>query len=176
MRSCGSRRGGILAGLLITGVVILCIVVASGLFVAHSVKVRSAENGDGKDVSIDTPVGHLEVRAHEKSVWAADIPVYPGARVEKNDGGNATVEWTSNTGKNDKGFSVTASEMTTPDPVSKVVEFYKAQLPTWLIVKENDGEVRLELKEGGYKRFVAIHGKNDGTHIGVASVGEPASN
>ena len=176
MRSCGSRRGGILAGFLIAGVVIICIVIASGLFVARSVKVSSAENGDGKDVSIDTPAGHLEVRAHEKSTWAADVPVYPGARARKDDGGNATVEWTSNTGRNDKGFSVSAAEMTTPDPADKVVEFYKSQLPTWVIVHENDGEVRLELKEGGYKRFVAIHGKADGTHIGVASVGEPASN
>jgi hypothetical protein len=180
MRSCGSRRGGILAGFLIAGVVILCIVIASGLFVARSVHIRSAENGDGNDVSIDTPAGHLEVRAHEKSGWAADIPVYPGAKAKKDEGGNATVEWTSNSGKSDKGFSVTASEMITPDPVSKVVDFYKSQLPTWVvtwvIAGEGDGDVRLELKEGPYKRFVGIHRKSDGTHIGVASVGEPASN
>jgi len=176
MRTSESRRGGVLAAFLIAGVVILCIAIASALFVARSVQIRSAENGDNKDVSIETPVGHLEVHAHEKALWASDVPIYPGAHPREDNGGNATVEWTSNTGKSDKGFSVSGSEMTTPDPVSKVVDFYKTQLPAWIIVKENDGGVRLELKEGGYRRFVGIQGKSDGTHIGVASVGEPASN
>jgi hypothetical protein len=36
--------------------------------------------------------------------------------------------------------------------------------------------VRMELREGGYKRIVAIRERHDGTHIGVASIGEPASN
>ncbi len=175
-RGCGSRRGGVLAGLLIGAVVILCIVVASGLFVARSVKVRSAENGDGQNVSIDTPVGHLSVRAHDKAEWASDVPVYPGARPAKDNGGNATVEWTSNTGKNDKGFSVAASEMITPDSRDKVLDFYRTQLPTWVIAHEDDGAVRLQLTDGGYKRIVSIHRKHDGTHIGVASIGEPASN
>jgi hypothetical protein len=175
-RACGARRGGVLAGLLISGAVILCIVVASGMFVARSVKVHSAENGDGQDVSIDTPVGHLSVRAHDKAGWASDVPIYPGARQAKDNGGNATVEWTTDTGKGDKGFSVEAAEMITPDSAAKVLDFYRTQLPAWVIAHEDDGAVRLQLTDGGYKRIVSIHRKHDGTHIGVASVGKPASN
>ena len=183
MRSSGPRpfsrkTGGILAGLLLTGCVFLFLVMAAGVFVARNVHVRSAERNDGSDVSIDTPAGHLSVRAHENSGWtASDVPVYPGAR-RANDGGggNAVVEWTSSNGKHDKEFSVSASEMVTPDSVDKVVRYYRDQLPTWIIATENDGAVRLELHEGGYKRIVAIHERHDGTHIGVASVGEPASN
>ena len=177
MRRCEPRRGGVLVGLLVTGLIILCLVIATGLFVARNVQVRTAEKNDGKYVSIDTPAGHLSVRAHENNGWAAsDIPAYPGARNKKDHGGDAVVEWTSNNGHNDKGFSVSASEMITSDSVDKVLDYYREQLPSWVIVKENDGEVRLEFKEGGYKRFVAIHAQHDGTHIGVASVGEPASN
>jgi hypothetical protein len=56
------------------------------------------------------------------------------------------------------------------------VDYYRAQLPNWIIVNERGGGVQLELRDGGYKRIVAIHERHDGTHIGVASVGEPAAN
>ena len=178
MRSCRSRRGGILVGLLVAGAVLMCVVIAVAFSVARNVQVRTAERIDGNDVSIDTPVGHLSVHAHENGGWAAsDVPVYPGARSTKNhDGGGAVVEWTSNNGHNDGGFSVAASEMVTPDSADKVIDFYRSQLPDWAIVNERDGAVRFELKESGHKRIIGIHARHDGTHIGVASIGEPASN
>ena len=37
-------------------------------------------------------------------------------------------------------------------------------------------EVHMEFKDGGYKRIVSIESKHDGTHIGVASFGQPAAN
>jgi len=178
MRSSGFRQGGILVGLLVAGAVFVCVMIAVAFSVARNVQVRTAERVDGNDVSIDTPVGHLSVRAHENESWAAsDVPVYPGARNSKDhDRGGAVVEWTSNNGKSDGGFSVAASEMVTPDSADKVISFYKNQLPDWVIVNEHDGAVRFELKESGHKRIIGIHGKRDGTHIGVASIGEPASN
>jgi len=71
---------------------------------------------------------------------------------------------------------VSASETITDDPASRVEAWYKDQLPNWTIVHERDGAFHMELREGGYKRIVSITEKHDGTHIGVASVGEPASN
>jgi hypothetical protein len=56
------------------------------------------------------------------------------------------------------------------------VDYYRNQLPNWVVVKERHGAVRMELREGGYKRIIGIHERYDGTHIGVASIGEPASN
>jgi hypothetical protein len=181
MRSCssrfGSRRGGIIAGLLLSGLVIVCLMIAGGIFLARNIRVQTTARNGGDDVTIDTPVGHLSVRAHEKAGTAAtDVPLYPGAWSPRKSGGDAVVEWTSNNGHGDGGFSVTASEMVTSDPVDKVVDYYRAQLPNWVVVKEIGGAVRLELREGGYKRFIAIHERHDGTHIGVASVGEPAAN
>jgi hypothetical protein len=71
---------------------------------------------------------------------------------------------------------VSALELITQDPARKVFDYYRNQLPSWVVAEDHDGEMRLELKQGGYKRIVGIHEQNDGTHIGVASVGEPASN
>ena len=173
----GSQRGGIIAGLLLSGLVVMCLMIAGSIFLARNIHVQTTSRNGGDDVNIDTPVGHLSVRAHEKAGSAAtDVPLYPGAWNPHKSGGDAVVEWSSNNGHGDAGFSVSASEMVTSDPVSKVVDFYRAQLPNWVIVKDTGGEVRLELRDGGYKRFIAIHARHDGTHIGVASVGEPASN
>jgi hypothetical protein len=175
-RGC-SQRGGILAGLLLSAFLVLCLVIAGSVFLARNIRVHTIAGNGGDDVSIDTPVGHLSVRAHEKAGTAAtDVPLYPGARSTRRSGGDAVVEWTSNNGHSDTGFSVTASEMVTSDRLEKVVDYYRAQLPNWIIVNERLGGVQFELREGGYKRIVAIHERHDGTHIGVASVGEPAAN
>jgi len=104
------------------------------------------------------------------------VPLYPGARPLKHRGGDAVVEWTSKGEENDKGFAISASEMVTDDPVDQVAGYYRKELPNWVVVQERGGAVRMELREGGYKRIVAIRAEHDRTHIGVASVGEPASN
>jgi hypothetical protein len=177
MKSCDSRRGGVLFGLLMSALVIVCLAIAGGLFVARNIRVQTAARNGGDYVSIDTPAGSLSIHAHEKPGSAnADVPFYPGARNARDSGGDAVIEWNSTSGRNDRGFSLTASEMVTSDPIDKVLDFYRAQLPNWVIVNERGGAVRFELREGGYKRIIAIHERHDGTHIGVASVGEPASN
>lgn len=173
-----SERGGILGGLLITGLVIICLAIGFGLFVARNIHVTTTSHNGGDDVSIDTPAGHLTVRAHEKAGTAAtDVPIYPGSHPAKRDsGGDAVIEWSSSNGKSDAGFSVSASESVTSDPLDKVVDYYRTQLPNWIVTRRSNGHVEFELRDGGYKRIVAIRERFDGTHIGVASVGEPAAN
>jgi hypothetical protein len=174
------RHGGIGSALLLTFLVIVCVAIAGGLYIArhvvHNVSVRTTDKEDGADVSIDTPAGHLNVRARDRAaVSVPGVPLYPGARPKKDSGGGAVVEWNSNEGP-DKGVAVSASETITDDPASKVEAWYKDQLPSWTVTHERDGVFHMELRDGGYKRIVSIEEKHDGTHIGVASVGEPASN
>jgi len=164
-----------------SALVIGCLVIAGGLYLARNVRVETAARNGGNYVSIDTPAGQLSIHAHDKPGSAATgVPLYPGAHSTRDSGGDAVVEWNSNNGKNDSGFSLTASEMVTSDSLDKVLDYYRNQLPNWVIVNERGGAVRLELREGGYKRIIAIHvehgERHDVTHIGVASVGEPASN
>jgi hypothetical protein len=176
MKAFHSRRGGILSGLLLTALAIAILGILAASWVVHNVRVRTVERADGGDVSIDIPGGHFRVRGRDNvDARALGVPVYPGAKRGK-DGGGATFEWTSSDGKDEKDIAVAGGELFTPDPVSKVADWYRERLPGWLIVTERDGSVRMEFKESGQKRMVAIREKGDGTHIGVASVGEPASN
>jgi len=177
MRNLNSRKGGILAGLLLTATVLACLAVVAGLTIARNIRVQTESTRNGDHVSIETPAGHFSIRAHDHSTMAmADVPKYPGAWQKPNTGGAAVFEWTSNDGREDKGLTVAGNEMITSDPVQKVVEYYQAQLPSWVIADDNDGAFRMELADGGYKRIIVIHARHDGTHIGVATIGEPAAN
>jgi hypothetical protein len=172
-----SERGGILGGLLITALAMMCLAVIAGVFVARNVHVRTSGDGERKDVSIDTPAGHLTVHARDEDGWAyTDIPRYPGAYRSSGKPHDAVIQWDSNYKNGNSNFSVSASELITQDSGSKVFEFYRNQLPSWVVKKDRNGEFELELKKDGYKRIVGIHEQNDGTHIGVASIGEAASN
>lgn len=166
MEISDSRRGGILFGLALAAVLGFCLLASAGLYFVHELKVR-----DG--VSIDTPGGRIDIHAHDRlDTSFMGIPIYPGAK-PRNKRGGAVVEWNSIDGKADKGFAVV--EVITSDPMERVVEYYRTRLPDWTVIQK-DGAVEMETRERDNKRIVAIRGKSDGTHIGVASVSEPASN
>jgi hypothetical protein len=174
MRTGNSRRGGVLFGLLAAGLRVFVVITCTGLYIAHNIRVATRDRRDGADVSIDLPGGHFSVRAHDKpGAVVAGVPNYPGARMGENSGGNATFEWSDRHGEKD--FAVTASDMITDDSVDQVADFYRQQLPNWIVTKKWH-EVHMEFHDGGYKRIVSIEAKRDGTHIGVASFGKPASN
>ena len=106
---------------------------------------------------------------------AVGVPVYPGARRTDSSGG-AEFEWVSADGRDEKGMSVAGASFITTDPASKVIEFYRGQVSNIVVIKERDKHVRLEYTEDGLKRIIGIREENDGTHIGVAAIGPPASN
>ena len=170
-----SSRDGRIGGCFISLIVLGCI--AFGVvFFLRNLRVVKTHRTSGDDVAIDTPAGRFEIRAHKDLDPAAlGVPVYPGAERTK-DGGGATFEWQSRDGKEDKGLSVSGGEVLTQDSASKVLEYYRTQLPNWVITQNHDGSTQFELKDGGYKRIVVVREKFDGTHIGIANVGEPASN
>lgn len=170
------NRGGILSGLLFFFVACVVLVALGGLYIARNVRVETAHRNGGDDVAIDTPGGRLQIRAHEDlNPAAVGIPIYPGARRTK-DSGVATFEWASADGKNDKGVSIAGASLLTPDSASQVLDYYRTQLPHWLVSTKRDGTTTFEFREGGYKKIIAVHEKSDGTHIGIASIGDPASN
>ena len=173
-----SERGGILGGLLAGLAVLVCIGIVAVVFVARNVHVTSSARDGAGDVSIDTPAGHLTVHGRsDGDAWPdADVPKYPGAYSSENHGGAAVVQWDGKKETNDLSFSVGAAELITSDPASKVIDFYREQLPTWSVQKDEDGATKFEIKRDGRRQIVGIHERSDGTHIGVASVGEPASN
>ena len=171
------RTGGILSGLLIFFAILLLAVFSVGVYVANNVKVQTTHHNSGDTVAIDVPGGHLNIRAHENLDPATlGVPVYPGATRRHDSSGGASFQWSSSDGTNDKSLAVAAGEYFTSDSSDKVLRWYRGQLPNWVIVTDHDGIDHLELRQGGLKRIVAINRKSDGTHIGIASIGEPASN
>ena len=174
--SANSRRGGVLGVLLFIVVAGMVLAVGTAFYIANNVRVQTTHRNGGDDVSIDTPAGKVSIRAHEDLDPATiGLPIYPGATREKHSG-VASFEWASADGKADRSVALAAAELFTQDSPSKVLAWYRTQLPNWLVVTDRDGSTRFELKEGGHKRIVGIREKNDGTHIGIASIGEPASN
>src|SRR5215472_13248621 len=167
------RRGGILGGLLIAGVVMAGIAVLCGIYVIRNVRVD--EGSRHGDVSIDIPGGRFEIHGKEKiDPSALGIPVYHGATWTKDSGG-ATFEWVADNDNDSKGFSVAGGAYVTSDNVDKVLDYYKRQLPSWIVVQRHN-HTEFKLNEHGYQRIVAISEKNGETHIGLAAIGKPESN
>jgi hypothetical protein len=161
---------------LTAGLVILLLFVLGGIFIAKTVRVRSTRGVNGQDVAIETPAGRLNIRARENmNPDIGGVPVYPGA-ARTNDSGGASFEWSSSDGATDKNLYVVGAEFRTPDSPEKVVEFYRAQLPSVMIVNERHGSTHLEYKDGGIQRIIAIREQDGETRIAVASVGGRASN
>lgn len=170
-----SRRGGIIAGLLFAGVMAFLVMVFAGVIVTKTVHVATSDGATGTDVSIDTPGGRLNIRARDHMDPAiTGVPVYPNARRVKESGG-ANIEWSSADGDTDKSLYVVGGEFRTDDPVQDVVDFYRRQRPSLMVVTE-DESTRLEYKDGGIQRIISIWRKDGETRIGVASIGSRASN
>jgi hypothetical protein len=170
-----SRQGGIISGLLFVGMVVFMAIFVAGVVITRTVHVRSIDNENGTDVAIDTPGGRLNIRARDHMNPAiTGIPVYPGS-YRASDGG-ANIEWTSKDGDSDKNLYVIGGEFRTKDSVSQVVDFYRQQLPSLMIVSRDFRSTHLEYKEGGLRRIISIEEHGDETRIAVASIGDRASN
>jgi hypothetical protein len=91
--------------------------------------VTTNENGDKKNVDIGTPFGSMKVNtSNSTDTTEIGLSAYPGATPVKdkndNDGNNANVNLSFG------GFhlGVRAADFQTPDPQSKVIAFYRADL------------------------------------------------
>src|SRR5882724_8674533 len=132
MSKRSARRGGILSGLLFTVLACMALAVLAGMYIVRNVSVETSHRHGGDDVSINTPGGRINIRAHEDlDPAAAGVPIYPGARRTK-DSGVATFEWLSADGKEEKGVAIAGASLYTPDSSSKVMEYYRTQLPNWM--------------------------------------------
>jgi hypothetical protein len=169
------RRVGLYSALTALTLVVLGVIAV--VYVLGNIHVKKVSTAGGDDVSIQTPGGQFYIRSHKDMDPAKlGIPIYPNAKRSKQ-GGGATFEWTSPDGKEDKAMAVAGGEYVTGDSTDEVLSWYKTHAPNWVIVTRAGEEgTRLELNEGGWKRIVAVRQKGDGTHIGVATIGEPASN
>src|ERR1035438_7256006 len=92
-----AERGGILAWLAISFLLISACFVMGGIFLAHSIKVRQSRAG--KDVQVETPFGsvHVDASGHAGS---GGLAIYPGAKLVR-DHDTASVDLSSVFGDSD---------------------------------------------------------------------------
>jgi hypothetical protein len=174
---CSPRHGGVVAGVLI-GLLVLVVVVGAGLmltgmYVAKNVKVIHKDL-HGEQTTVETPFGTLRVRERARlDPRQMGMPVYPGAtRVDD----NKLASFEFDAGDTHKAISIAGAEFTTTDSFEEVRDFYRQELPHWMVAAKPNGGVQFEFTQGGYRKIIAIHHRDGETHIGLASIGEPAAN
>ncbi|MFN7994231.1 MAG: hypothetical protein U0Q18_11540 [Bryobacteraceae bacterium] len=169
-----STHGGVLGGLLLTILILSALgfaaLVATGLFVFHHVRFKETAAAGG--MTLETPFGSVRIRDRNAEFHRLGLPVYPGSVREK-DPKMASLE--VDFGERHHGIRLRAAEYRTSDSVGKVTEYYRHRFPHWLLSEREHG-IRLEFTEGGYRQIVAIRDDDGETRIGLASVGDGASN
>ena len=97
------------------------------LLPACSVNVKKEQNGEDKQVDIDTPVGGIHV---SKGANVADLglPVYPGARLKQKDFNGDDKSANVNISGFGFGVKVVALQYESDDSPSRLVSYYKDQL------------------------------------------------
>jgi hypothetical protein len=171
------RHGGVIAGVMLTilvlGVLGIATLVTTGLYVADHVRVT--ERDARGETTVETPFGSVHVRDNARfDPKHMGVPIYPGAIREEDSRKLASFRF--DFGDVHKAFAVSAATYRTSDSIDRVTDFYRGELPHWLISQKEDGGLQLSFTRHGYKRFVAICEDDGETRIALASVGEPASN
>lgn len=104
------------------------LVTLAALFLpACSVNVKKEQDGQDKQVDINTPVGGIHV---SKGANVADVglPVYPGARLKQNDSDGNDKSANVNISSFGFGLKVVALEYQSDDSPAKLVAYYKDEL------------------------------------------------
>jgi hypothetical protein len=108
---------------LFAGVVLGAIALASGC----SVNVKKQDNGQDKQVDINTLVGGIHV-SKQADVSDVGIAVYPGARIKEKDSDGSDKSANVNISGFGYGLKVVALTYETDDSTAKVLAYYRDQL------------------------------------------------
>jgi hypothetical protein len=94
---------------------------------ACNIDVKKADNGEDKNVDINTPIGGIHV---DKQATAGDtgLPVYPGARPKKKEQNGEEKNANVDLSAFGFGLKVVAVEYESDDAPDKLISFYKNQL------------------------------------------------
>ena len=151
------------------------IVVVSGLvlwgglkFLSHNIRVNVQESKVGKEVSVETPMGAINVKK-EVNEAQLGLPIYPGAvRLKGQD--SATVNMSF--GGAD-GFRLVVGKFQTSAPIDKVRGFYHDRLGgevTKFTQKDGEGKTVFEIKHDKLEKVVALKATTAGTEIDLVNV------
>jgi hypothetical protein len=130
-------------------------VLAALILPACSVNVKKEQNGEDKQVDIDTPVGGIHV---SKGANVADVglAVYPGARLKQDDSNGNDKSANVNISSFGYGLKVVALEYQSEDSPAKLVAYYKDELKKY-------GKV-LECHTSHFEVNPDVKGSDHGSH------------
>ena len=150
-------------------VVVSGLVVWGGLrYLSRGVQVRVSEAKNGKQVSVQTPVGSFEVK---KDVNEAQLglPIYPGAtRVKDEDSATINMDFGG-----EHGVHLVVAKFETADDLDKVRSFYQDRVGgevTKLTKKDSEGKTVFEIKHKDQARIIALKSAGSGTRIELVRV------
>jgi len=103
----------------------VCALAVSGI-VGCRVHITKDENGNEKNVQVDTPFGGVHVNTDKITATELGLPVYPGAQLYNSDDKNKSAD--VNVGFGKWKLRVRAVTYTTSDSSDKVQAFYKKAL------------------------------------------------
>jgi hypothetical protein len=165
------QAGGIVAGIAIAILVLMGLLIAGAVLVVHNIRVEESVSQGRKTVRVETPIGSMRLREQTRlDPKQLGLPVYPGATATSKPAKAVNLEF--DFGGSEKQFDVVATEYSTTDPLEKVVEFYRKDLPQWVVTATHDGKVEIKYSEKGCQRIVAIHEEAGRTCITLAQAGE----
>jgi len=156
--------------------VLALIVLVSGLavwtglkFLSHDLRLQVKERGGGqKEVSINTPVGSIEVH-HDVNQDSLGLPIYPGATQVK-DKDSAAVDLGFG---GEQSVRVLAARFETSDSFERVKAFYKEHLGsevTKFTDQGSEGKTTFEIKTHNLEKVVALEGAGSRTLIQLVRV------
>ena len=160
---------------LIALLVLALIIVVSGMavwvglrFLSRTVQVSVEEGREGKELSIKTPVGSIEINQEVDEVRLG-LPIYPGAtRVRGDDSATVRIDIAG-----EQGVGVVVAKFETADPLEKVRDFYKERLGasvTKFVERSKEGKTVFEMKAKGQEKFVALSEAGRKTRIELVRV------
>ena len=120
---------------LVLGALGIATLVATGLYVADHVRVTETSARD--ETTVETPFGAVRVRDNARlDPRHMGVPIYPGAVRE--DDSRKLASFRFDFGDVHKAFAISAAEYRTSDSVDRVTDFYRDQLPHWLISQKDE--------------------------------------
>ena len=140
----------------VVGTCVFAFAIVAALFLpAGSVNVKKEQDGQDKQVDINTPLGGIHV---SKGANVADVglAVYPGARLKQNDSDGKDKSANVNISSFGFGLKVVALEYQSDDAPAKLVAYYKDELKKY-------GKV-LECHTSHFDVDPDIKGSDHGSH------------
>lgn len=140
---------------------------ATLLLAGCSVNVKKAQNGDDKQVDINTPVGGIHV-SKGASVADVGLAVYPGARLKQKDFDGEDKSANVNISGLGFGLKVVALEYESNDSPAKLVAYYKDQLQKYGHVLEchsRDFDLDTDMKRSDGSSHELACGGSSGSNI-----------